>query len=103
MIMVNAVKVTSIDANQPVSLSKPIITDWLQKELGFDGVVITDDIEVGAAVAGMSIEDYAVRTINAGSDMVIICKHPKHIKAVHDALTQAVADGLMNRCAASCS
>lgn len=96
MIMVNAVKVTSIDANQPVSLSKPIITDWLRKELGFDGVVITDDIEVGAAVAGMSIEDYAVRTINAGSDMVIICKHPKHIKAVHDALTQAVADGTIS-------
>lgn len=96
MIMVNAVKVTSIDANQPVSLSKPIITDWLQKELGFDGVVITDDIEVGAAVAGMSIEDYAVRTINAGSDMVIICKHPKHIKAVHDALMQAVADGTIS-------
>lgn len=96
MIMVNAVKVLSIDANHPVSLSKPIITDWLRNELGFDGVVMTDDIEVGAAVAGMSIEDYAVRTINAGSDMVILCKHAKHIKAVHDALTQAVADGTIS-------
>lgn len=96
MIMVNAVKVTSIDADHPVSLSKTIITDWLRKELGFDGVVITDDIEVGAAVAGMSIEDYAVRTINAGSDMVIVCKHSKHIKDVHDALTQAVADGTIS-------
>ena len=96
MIMVNAVKVTSIDANHPVSLSKPIITDWLRKELGFEGVVITDDIEVGAAVAGMSIEDYAIQTINAGSDMVIICKHPKHIKAVHDALTQAVENGTIS-------
>ena len=96
MIMVNAVKVTSIDANQPVSLSKPIITDWLRNELGFEGVVITDDIEVGAAIAGISIEDYAVRTINAGSDMVILCKHAKHIKAVHDALTQAVADGTIS-------
>ena len=96
MIMVNAVKLTSIDADHPVSLSKPIITDWLRKEMGFDGVVITDDIEVGAAVASMSIGDYAVRTINAGSDMVIICKHPKHIKVVHDALTQAVADGTIS-------
>jgi len=96
MIMVNAVKVTSIDANHPVSLSKPIITDWLRKEMGFDGVVITDDIEVGAAVAGMSIEDYAVRTINAGSDMVIVCKHAKHIKDVHDALTQAVENGTIS-------
>ena len=96
MIMVNAVKVPSIDANHPVSLSKPIITDWLRNELGFEGVVMTDDIEVGAAIAGMSIEDYAVRTINAGSDMVILCKHAKHIKAVHDALTQAVADGTIS-------
>ena len=96
MIMVNAVKVTSIDANHPVSLSKPIITDWLRKELGFQGVVITDDIEVGAAVAGMSIEDYAVRTINAGSDMIIVCKHAKHIKDVHDALTQAVENGTIS-------
>ena len=96
MIMVNAVKVTSIDANHPVSLSKPIITDWLRKEMGFEGVVITDDIEVGAAVAGMSIEDYAVRTINAGSDMIIVCKHAKHIKDVHDALTQAVENGTIS-------
>lgn len=96
MIMVNAVKLTSIDANYPVSLSKPIITDWLRKEMGFDGVVITDDIEVGAAVAGMSIEDYAVRTINAGSDMVIVCNHAKHIKEVHDALTQAVENGTIS-------
>ena len=96
MIMVNAVKVPSIDANHPVSLSKPIITDWLRNELGFEGVVMTDDIEVGAAVAGMSIEDYAVRTINAGSDMVILCKHAKHIKAVHDALTQAVENGTIS-------
>lgn len=96
MIMVNAVKVTSIDSNNPVSLSKPIITEWLRKELGFEGVVITDDIEVGAAVAGMSIEDYAVRTINAGSDMVIICKHTKHIKEVHDALTKAVEKGTIS-------
>ena len=96
MIMVNAVKVTSIDANHPVSLSKPIITDWLRKELGFEGVVITDDIEVGAAVAGMSIEDYAVRTINAGSDMIIVCKHAKHIKDVHDALVQAVENGTIS-------
>ena len=96
MIMVNAVKVPSIDANHPVSLSKPIITDWLRNELGFEGVVMTDDIEVGAAIAGMSIEDYAVRTINAGSDMVILCKHAKHIKAVHDALTQAVENGTIS-------
>lgn len=96
MIMVNAVKVTSVDATHPVSVSKPILTDWLRNELGFTGVVVTDDIEVGATVSGLSMAEYAVRTINAGSDMVIIRNDAKHIKEVRDALLQAVADGTIS-------
>lgn len=96
MIMVNAVKVTSVDATHPVSVSKPILTDWLRNELGFTGVVVTDDIEVGATVSSMSMAEYAVRTINAGSDMVIIRNDAKHIKEVRDALLQAVADGTIS-------
>ena len=93
MIMVNSVKVTSMDAKNPVSLSKPIITDWLRGELGFTGVVLSDDIEVGAAITGIPVGDYAVRTIKAGGDMVAVCKHSNHIKEIHTALTQAVEDG----------
>lgn len=96
MIMVNAVKVTSVDATHSVSVSKLILTDWLRNELGFTGVVVTDDIEVGATVSGMSMAEYAVRTINAGSDMVIIRNDVKHIKEVRDALLQAVADGTIS-------
>lgn len=96
MIMVNAVKVTSVDATHPVSVSKPILTDWLRNELGFTGVVVTDDIEVGATVSSMPMAEYAVRTINAGSDMVIIRNDAKHIKEVRDALLQAVADGTIS-------
>lgn len=96
MIMVNAVKVTSVDATHPVSVSKAILTDWLRNELGFTGVVVTDDIEAGATVSSMSMAEYAVRTINAGSDMVIIRNDAKHIKEVRDALLQAVADGTIS-------
>lgn len=96
MIMVNAVKVTSVDATHPVSVSKPILTDWLRNELGFTGVVVTDDIEVGATVSSIPMAEYAVRTINAGSDMVIIRNDAKHIKEVRDALLQAVADGTIS-------
>ena len=96
IIMVNAVKVTSVDATYPVSVSKAILTDWLRNELGFTGVVVTDDIDVGATVSGMSMAEYAVRTINAGSDMVIIRNDAKHIKEVRDALLQAVADGTIS-------
>ena len=86
---------TAVDGDLPASLS-PKVHGLLRTDLGFDGVVMTDDIEVGAAIAGMSIEDYAVRTINAGSDMIIVCKHTKHIKDVHDALVQAVENGTIS-------
>ena len=44
----------------------------------------------------MSMAEYAVRTINVGSDMVIIRNDAKHIKEVRDALLQAVADGTIS-------
>lgn len=46
--------------------------------------------------SGMSMAEYAIRTINAGSDMVIIRNDAKHIKEVRDALLQAVADGTIS-------
>lgn len=92
MIMVNATRLPAIDSKS-VSLSESILKSWLRNELGFTGVILTDDVSVGAAVTNQSIGDYAVRTILAGSDMVLVPKEEKQIKAVHTALTNAVESG----------
>src|SRR5215472_16462931 len=57
----------------PASLSRRIITDLLRKEFGFDGLVMTDDLDMGAILNGYGLNDTIRRAINAGNDLVMIC------------------------------
>jgi beta-N-acetylhexosaminidase len=58
-------------AGVPSSLSRYWITDILRGELGFDGVVITDDMEMGAVRDHFELEDRIVRAVNAGVDILL--------------------------------
>lgn len=60
-----------IDPGTPAIFSKKIITGMLRHDLGFDGVVITDDVGSAAQVANISVADRAVRFVAAGGDMVL--------------------------------
>lgn len=55
----------------PATLSYPILTGLLREEFGFDGVIISDDLQMQAISHHYSLEDSLRLTINAGSDMVI--------------------------------
>ncbi|MFL6466898.1 MAG: glycoside hydrolase family 3 N-terminal domain-containing protein, partial [Pyrinomonadaceae bacterium] len=57
----------------PSSLSLAIVTDLLKNELSFDGVVITDDLEMGAIVRNYGIGEACKMALNAGNDMLAIC------------------------------
>lgn len=59
--------------NEPASLSRKITTDVLRKELGYEGVIVTDCLEMAAIAAGPGIEEGAVRAIAAGADIAMIC------------------------------
>ena len=61
--------------------------------LGYDGIVMTDRIDVGALQANQKIGDYAVASVVAGSDLILVDADTVHIDEVHRALTQAVANG----------
>lgn len=58
-------------ANVPSSLSRYWITDVLRSEIGFTGVVITDDMEMGAVLKHFPLEDRIVRAVNAGVDILL--------------------------------
>ncbi len=77
----------------PASLSPEIITGVLRQELGFDGVVISDDMEMGAIQKHYSIEDAAVRAVLAGTDIVSICHTYEKQKQAFEAIIQAVHSG----------
>lgn len=74
----------------PSSLSRSIITGLLRSELGFDRLVITDDLEMGAIVKNFGIGEACIMAFEAGADMLAICADPKHIIEGRDSLLTAL-------------
>lgn len=93
MLVMSHIQIPAIDNEHLASSSKPIIDGWLRKELGYKGIVMTDRIDVGALQSNQKIGDYAVASILAGSDLILVDADTIHIDEVHRALTRAVADG----------
>jgi len=77
----------------PSSLSGRVISGLLRAELQFDGLVITDDLEMGAIIKNFGIEDACVMAIEAGADLVAICADPERISAGYEAVLRSVQSG----------
>jgi beta-N-acetylhexosaminidase len=77
----------------PSSLSPAIISTLLRGELGFDGLVLTDDLEMGAIVENYGIGEACKMAIGAGVDMLAICASTDAIKEGVDAVSAAVERG----------
>ena len=56
------------------------MTNLLREELGYNHLVVTDDLEMGAIAKHFEIEDAAVRAFSAGEDMLLICATPETIR-----------------------
>ncbi|MFZ0061287.1 MAG: glycoside hydrolase family 3 N-terminal domain-containing protein [Pyrinomonadaceae bacterium] len=78
---------------EPASLSYNIVTKLLRKELGYQHLVVTDDLEMGAISRHCTIGDATTRAFLAGSDMMLICARPDVIRAGYQALLQAAESG----------
>jgi beta-N-acetylhexosaminidase len=70
----------------PASLSKKWITGILRKKIGYRGLVISDDLEMGGARAAAPIEQAAVGHIRAGGDLALICHKEDFIIRAHEAM-----------------
>ena len=77
----------SLEAKKtPASLSRSVITDLLRTEYGFDGLVMTDDLDMGAILNGYGLQDTIRLAINAGNDLVMICHRIPEIENVRKIL-----------------
>ncbi len=63
-----------LDPHHPATLSYPIITELLRERLGFQGLIITDDLEMGAIKKNPGVPEGAVRAFEAGNDILLICE-----------------------------
>jgi beta-N-acetylhexosaminidase len=67
----------------PATLSHPIITDLLRNEYGFDGLIMTDDLDMGAILTGYRLDETVRLAIAAGNDLTMICHRIPEIETVH--------------------
>jgi beta-N-acetylhexosaminidase len=77
---------------EPASLNYAIVTELLRKELGYQHLVLTDDLEMGAIARHYEIEDAVVRAFNAGEDMLLICADPEKIRRGYRSLLSAAKE-----------
>ena len=71
---------------EPASLSHNIVTNLLRGELGYQHLVVTDDLEMGAIAKHCEIEAAVVRAFLAGNDMMLICARPDIIRRGYHSL-----------------
>lgn len=76
----------------PATLSGNVVMRLLRQALKFDGLMITDDMEMGAVVQTLTVAEASLRAIQAGSDMVLICEQEANFVAARDAIVRAVEE-----------
>ena len=87
----------TFDADRPATLSPAILTDLLRKELGFDGLIITDDMEMKAIDDRYRSGEAAVMAVEAGADIVMVLWTPVKQLEVFDAMLSAVKSGRISQ------
>ncbi len=100
-IMTAHILVPSLDDEKPATLSRHVVYDLLRDELNFEGVILSDDLEMKALAKSYSVPEAAVQSILAGCDGVLICRalsddrgHDIEVQAAAlEALVYAVEDG----------
>ena len=75
--------------NCPASLSKKWLCDILRKRIGYRGLIMADDLEMGGVLAAASIEDAAIETLRAGSDIFPVCHSEEKVWATYEAVLSA--------------
>ncbi len=95
-VMIAHILLPQIDPVNPATFSTTVISDILRRQMNFDGVVITDDMTMGAITNNYDIGEAAVKSINAGTDIVLVCHDYDKEEAVINSLQAAAANGIIS-------
>jgi beta-N-acetylhexosaminidase len=72
----------------PASLSKKWMSGVLRRKIGYRGLIITDDLDMGGVLAAAPVEEAAVETLRAGADMFLVCHKEEHVRRAFEAVLQ---------------
>lgn len=91
MVMVNhAAYPLSRDKRRPASVSPFWVGEVLRRRIGYRGMIVSDDLEMGGVMKFMAVGDAAVEAVRAGADLLLICHHAEPILGAYEAL---IAEG----------
>ncbi|MFC4799500.1 beta-N-acetylhexosaminidase [Neobacillus sp. GCM10023253] len=93
VVMVAHILLPELDKTNPASMSKAIMTDLLRKQLSFRGVIITDDMTMGAITEHFDIGKAAVESVKAGSDIILVGHDYNNVVKITSSLKTAVQNG----------
>ena len=77
---------------KPATVSRQIVTELLRNEFGFDGLVMTDDLDMGAILTGYRLDETIRFTVEAGNDIVMLCHRVPEIETVRQILGTLPSD-----------
>jgi beta-N-acetylhexosaminidase len=77
----------------PATLSSYFLNELLRKKLGFEGIIMTDDMEMHAISKNYDIGEAAVKAVQAGADIILISSYGNNLKKIRNALRDAVKRG----------
>jgi beta-N-acetylhexosaminidase len=93
VVMVAHILLPQLDKTNPGTMSKAVMTDLLRKQLGFTGVIITDDMTMGAITEHFDIGKAAVESVKAGSDIILVGHDYNNVVKIISSLKAAVQNG----------
>jgi len=93
LVMTTHVKCPSLDATQPATFSKRIVTEILRKELKFEGLIISDDMEMGGMANNFEINSACEKAFLAGHDLLLICHSIEKQSQVLEYFAKKIAGG----------
>ena len=96
-IMISHVLYPALDSTDIASMSKPIMTDLLRTQMGFQGLILSDDFRMDGLTTRYEVGDAAVRFLLAGGDIIICGAVSEKQQAILDALNAAAADGRLTQ------
>ncbi|HEY3333667.1 MAG TPA: glycoside hydrolase family 3 N-terminal domain-containing protein [Candidatus Limnocylindrales bacterium] len=90
LVMVGHVRNDRLDPDRPASQSRAIVTDLLRGQLGWEGIVVTDDLQAGAVAADGPAEA-AIRALEAGADLLLFANQQGYDDGIVDTVVAAIA------------
>jgi len=94
-VMLGHILFPNIDPDSPTSVSKYFVNDLLRDELEFNGLAITDDMQMKSIYDRYSIKEAAVKAVMVGNDLLVYTGDPEEQAEAYSAVLQATRDGVI--------